>query len=390
MKKIGFVVQRYGLEVNGGAELHCRQLVEKLQGYYDVEVLTTRALDYVTWADYYPEGIDEVNGIVVRRFSVDHERNNQEFNESCYEVIGKNVGKKRELDWMEKQGPTASQLVRYLMEHQNEYDAYVFITYLYYTTFHGVLSVPQKAFVIPTAHDEPPIYLGIYEEFFKSVKAFFYNTIEEKNFIESRFDVENVPNNGGYGGVGVDVPDDVMPERFKKEYELDNYIIYVGRIDVSKGCEQLFEFYHKYKMHNESNLKLVLVGKAVMPIPANPDIIHVGFLSEKDKFDAISGSRLLVLPSQFESLSMAVLEAFSVSKAVLVNGNCEVLRGHCDKSNGGRYYKNYGEFENQLNIMLSDNELCRQMGINGKKYLEDNYSWDVIINNFNELFNRVF
>ena len=43
--KICFVIQRYGLEVNGGAELHCRQLAEQMLSYYSrVEVITTKAL----------------------------------------------------------------------------------------------------------------------------------------------------------------------------------------------------------------------------------------------------------------------------------------------------------------------------------------------------------
>ena len=43
-RKLAFVVQRYGLEVNGGAELLSRQLVEHLQQQYDIEVLTTKAI----------------------------------------------------------------------------------------------------------------------------------------------------------------------------------------------------------------------------------------------------------------------------------------------------------------------------------------------------------
>ena len=51
MKKIAIVVQRYGLEVNGGAELHARLLAEELNKSNLVEVFTTCALDYDLWED---------------------------------------------------------------------------------------------------------------------------------------------------------------------------------------------------------------------------------------------------------------------------------------------------------------------------------------------------
>ena len=86
-KKIALVNQRYGLEVNGGSELHCRQLAEKLIDRYDVEVITTCAVDYTDWANYYPEGISEVNGITVRRFSVDKKRDVKAFSKISEQVM---------------------------------------------------------------------------------------------------------------------------------------------------------------------------------------------------------------------------------------------------------------------------------------------------------------
>lgn len=39
--KIAIVVQRYGADINGGAELHARYVAERLARYADVRVLTT-------------------------------------------------------------------------------------------------------------------------------------------------------------------------------------------------------------------------------------------------------------------------------------------------------------------------------------------------------------
>ena len=54
--KVAIVVQRYGAEINGGAELHARYVAERLARHVQVEVLTTCATDYVTWRNSLPAG----------------------------------------------------------------------------------------------------------------------------------------------------------------------------------------------------------------------------------------------------------------------------------------------------------------------------------------------
>ena len=70
-EKIAFIVVRYGKDINGGAEYHCRMLAERLVNDYDVEVLTTCVKNYVTGDNEYPEGEEILNGVLVRRFYSD-------------------------------------------------------------------------------------------------------------------------------------------------------------------------------------------------------------------------------------------------------------------------------------------------------------------------------
>ena len=389
MKKLGFVVMRYGLEVNGGAEFHCRQWAEKLSRYYDIEILTTQALDYMVWDDYYPVGDCRVNGIKVKRFPVAHLRDVEEFNQLCAIVAPREyVNREVELDWMEKQGPTSTELIEYLRRHSDQYDAFVFFSYLYYTSFYGLQAVKDKAILVPDAHDEWPIYLSIFDDEFKLPQAFFYNMEEEKAFVEKRFGVENIPS--GIGGAGVDIPENINGESFKKKYGIDDYIIYVGRIDESKGCKELFEYFRRYKDERECDTKLVLLGRPVMEIPEDENIISLGFVSEEDKFNGVAGAKFLVLPSYLESLSIVVLEAFSLKKPVLVNGHCEVLKAHCEKSDAGLYYFDQDDFGLKFGRLLDSESLRTEMGERGKAYVDRNYSWDALTDNFNRLFDQVF
>ncbi len=385
--RIAFVVQRYGEEVNGGAELHCRQLVEKMiVNHPNIEVLTTKAIEYTTWKNEYKSDFEVINSVPVRRFAVAKERNQKEFDQINGLFMSGRLPHERETEWIEKQGPYTPELISYIEENKDNYDLFVFFTYLYYPTIVGLDKVKEKAILIPLAHDEPFLRMEKYQRLFKLPQAYFFNTEEERDMIEAKFGID-IPYD--IGGVGIELPEDIDSNRFKQTYGLENYLVYVGRIDEGKNCHVLFKYFKEYKKRIGGDLKLVLMGKPAMDIPKNKDIVSLGFVSEQDKYDGIKGAKMLVLPSEFESLSMVVLEAMSVKTPVLVYGKCRVLKGHCLKSNGALYYNNYFEFEATVNYLLENEEIVAVMKENAKKYVDTNYRWDVIISRFDKLISTV-
>lgn len=387
-EKICFIVQRYGLEVNGGAELHCRQLAEHmLTKYKEVHVLTSKAIDYMTWKDEYKLDEEIINGVTVHRFSVSHERKAKEFNAINGRFFAGELREDEEREWIEKQGPALPGLLDYLKENKDNYDAFIFFTYLYYPTVLGVDIVKDKAIVIPTAHDEPFLRMRIFDDVFMKPRSFFFNTEEERVLIHGKYHNEHIPSD--LGGVGVEIPAVIDGERFKEKYGLSNFVVYVGRIDEGKNCHQLFKYFIEYKKRNANDVKLVLMGKPVIDIPKHKDIISLGFMDDQDKFDGMAAAKMLILPSEFESLSMVVLEAMSVGTPVIVNGKCLVLKGHCIKSNGAFYYNNYFEFEGEINYLLGHPEVVSIMNDNAKKYVDENYQWDVIVERLAGMIERI-
>lgn len=385
---VAFVVQRYGLEINGGAELHCRWVAEHMARHWNVEVLTTRAHDYVTWADYYPAGTETINGVMVRRFSVPRPRDPERFGRLQSFILEREHSEKDELAWLEEEGPTSPELLEFIRRRAGDYDYFIFFSYRYWHSYWGIRSVPEKAILVPTAEHDPVIDLKFFKDLFRMPRAFIYNSEEERAMIQTLSGNQAVP--GIVTGVGTEVPADAVAGRFRENHGIRKpYLLYLGRIDRNKGFPQLFDYFLKFKKQTGSDVGLVLIGNSILPIPAHPDIFSLGFRPEQDKFDALAGAEALIMPSFYESLSMVTLEAWALGRPVLANARCEVLQGQCRRSNGGLYYSNYPEFKEGLKLLLASDRLRRALGESGRRYFEANYTWDIIEGKYLEIVRRL-
>ena len=386
--RLAVVVQRFGADINGGAEQHARYVAERLARHHEVEVLTTCARDYVTWANELPTGLDDVHGVPVRRFPVARERDVTVFARRQEVVFDRQHSIQDELAWLDAEGPASPALLRHVRESRQAYDWFIFFSYRYWHAFHGSRAVADRALLVPTAERDPAIGLGMFAPVFRGVRALMYNSHEERAMIEHVAQTADVP--GVVVGVGSDVPEAPRAERFRQQFGITApFAIYVGRIDANKGCTELFEFFERYSRTVRGDLHLVLVGKTILPIPQHPRIHHLGFLADEQKFDAMAAADVLIMPSYFESLSMVALEAWAIGTPVLANGRCDVLKGQVIRSRAGLYYENFAEFVEALHAITSTRALRRALGENGRTFFRAHYDWPVIERKYLDMLDRL-
>ncbi len=377
--RVGVVVQRYG-EVTGGAERHAQQVVEQLAPHWDLTVLTTCAKNHLTWENVFPPGEEQdahVEGVKVLRFPVTRVRNIRPFNGLSKQVFDKPNERLREEHWVAEQGPLAPGLLEHLDAHGADYDGFVFFTYLYAPTVWGLPMVADRALIVPTAHDEPPIRFGVYADVFERPRALLCNTPEEVALI-GRYYPDHAP--ARVVGVGVDVPEKVDPRRFREQYGVRNpYLLYVGRLEAGKGIPELLAHHRELRARFHDAPDLVLAGEAHMDLRGE-GVRHVGRISEQDKYDALAGALTVTVPSRYESLSLLTLEAFASGTPVLVNGHSEVLVGQVERSRAGRTYT---DLESFITGLREVGEQRAVMSRRAKTYAAK-YTWPRVVDAYRE------
>lgn len=378
MKRLAFVVQRCGLEVAGGSEKLCLEVARRLVGRAEVEILTTCALDYQTWADHYPPGEAIVAGVRVRRFPVERPRDPVRFARlsAALHPRRSQVSDREGEEWLRAQGPWSPALLAWLRSHRDDYDAFFFFTYLYATSGFGLPEVASRAFLVPAAHDEWMLDLPLWDRFFARPRGFLFLTPEERAHVQRRFPQLAIA--GEVTGSGVDPPAQLDPEGFRRRLGLEGpFLLYVGRIEPAKGCDRLLADYARFRASRPTAPPLVLIGGAFMPIPEQPGVHALGFVDEQTKWDALAACQALVMPSPYESLSIALLEAWSVGRPVLVNAACAVLVGQTRRAQGGLWYGCADEFAAALDRLL-DPALAAALGRQGRRWVRDEVSWERI------------
>jgi len=377
--KIAVITPWFSDSISGGAERFAGGIAKSLQDAgNEVEILTTCGKDsFWPWdKDYFKEGIYYIEDYTVRRFSL-RSRNKQLYDE----LMGKLISTK-ELTYVEEmqlllETVNSDSLNHFIVDNASDY-IYLFIPYLYGTTYWGSKLVPERSFIIPCMHDEDMAYFKVIGDMFQRVAGIMFNTLEEQQFTTKlhNISIDDTIVSGG----GVEVNFTPNPDVFKKKYGItEDYFIYVGRQVSGKNVPQLIEFFNNFTLRNKGETKLLFVGQGeeqiIEMIKSSPNIIHIGEVNDQEKYDAIAGSLALIQPSLMESFSIVIMESWLCEIPVIVHELCEVTKGHCDRSKGGLYYKDNDSFNNLLKKYVNSPDILAEMGKQGLKYVEQYYTW---------------
>lgn len=385
--RLAMVVQRYGREVTGGSESLCRAVAERLANDYRVTVFTSCATDYVTWRNVLPEGTSALDGVEVLRFRAQEERDLHAFNRFAEPLYRRPATPDEESEFLRRQGPYVPDLVASLASRKDDFAAILFFTYLYYPTVYGLAAAPERAILVPTAHDEPPLRFSVFKEMFARPRAFAFLTRTEEALVRSRFDLGSRP--AVVTGIGVETADRPDVERFRIRHGVHRpYALYAGRIDAGKGCDEMLAFFDHYRQTVSGGADLLLIGTLAMAAPRVPGVRYLGFLSETEKLAAMAGAKAVICPSPYESLSIVLLEGLSLGTPGLVSARSPVLEDHCRRSNAGLFYRDAFEFAESLDLLVRG-RLREALAANGRAYVREHYSWPAVLGRYRDLIEAV-
>lgn len=405
--KVKAIISRYTTNSTGGAEKHARDILQLLPSEWEVEVFTSCAEDYQTWKNTYPEGESWDGGILIRRFRSKKERKIRSFNRHLDRIrnLHQNQTLKEEEKWIEEQGPFCPNLVKSLLISKDDTDVFIFFSYLYYPIVKGLEFLASKSIFIPMLHDELPAYFSIYKKAFTDSIYYAFNTPEEANLFQRIFGFtpslqsiigtyieepqseeaekylptsENIPAPSTKIQLSTKIPS--PNDGFDKKFN-SPYIFTLGRMDIGKGYLELIEYVNIWNSNSDQKITLLVAGKNPTQFQKkyqSDTIQFLGYISDEEKYTLMKNAILFINPSQLESFSIVIMEAWLMGAAVLVNGNSDVLKGHCVRSNGGLYYRDLDSFLETIHILSKDPNLRKRMGSNGRKYVIQNFNRSLI------------
>jgi len=381
--KLACVVHRFGVDIAGGSEGHCRMIAERLASNHDVTILTTCAKDHISWRNEYPAGASEAGALHVRRFPVARERSLHRFKEISEVAFSGRASEAEQEQWFRENGPETPELLAYLERHGADFDRILFWSFRYYQTFFGLPLVADRAVLVPTAEEDPVIRFSVLGHLFALPAAYLFLTPEEETLVALHCSRPLPPSS--IVGIGLE------PVRSRPGVPLEAigvsgpFVLYLGRIDPNKGCETLLRHFLRRQAASDSRVPLVMAGPANMPIPDDPSVKRLGFVDEPAREALLANATVLVVPSPYESLSMVLLEAWNHGVPALVNGRCSVLKGQALRADGALYYQNFDEFARGLDYLLGRPDVARQLGQQGLSYVDREYRWPQVIHKIEQL-----
>jgi glycosyltransferase involved in cell wall biosynthesis len=386
--RLAFVPARYGPTVVGGAEIVLKHMALGLRERgWDVEILTTTAMDHHSWENAVEPGTYTEDDLVVRRFPVVNEPIAERGELEARILAGEQLSIAEQQRWMNS-GMRVPELYHYLLDTRYSYRGLIFTPYPFWVTFACSQISPERSVLWTCLHDEPYAYLDLFQPVFTGSAGLFFQTDPESE-LAHRICSNLAPND--VVGCGVEVPASYDPHGFRARFDIRSpFVLYAGRREGAKGWEQMLEWFAAAYERQPFDLSLVTMGAGeVKPPAAIADrVIDVGFLPDNERDNAFAAASAYIQPSRFEAFSRTVMEAWLAGTPVLANAGSEVVAWHCERSQAGLVYRDAAEFEQCLRLIADSPDAATALAAPGRDYVLGHYTWDAVLDNVEQCLDR--
>ncbi len=410
MRRIAVVIPWFGADQTGGAEQQAWQGTTRLaaRGHH-VDVLTTCGRSFLDdWADnHFEPGVSIEAGLTIRRFPVVG-RNRAAFDAANRELLAANdrptppgtcpVSRMTATTFV-RENIHAPALYDYLSQNGARYTAVVFMPYLYGPTLRGLPLVADRAFLQPCLHDEAYAYLPEVEAVFHSARGILFNSEGEAE-LAARLYGPAMLEKGVCVGEGVEeapapatsVDDQpIQPAIRELIASVSRFILCLGRRDTTKNTDFLLRSFARFRAdHPASRLSLVLAGPGALPAAEGADaragVIDAGHVSAREKQLLLAHATALAQPSQNESYSRVMMEAWREARPVVVHGRCAATSRSVEACGGGWTADNETEWAGVFRtIDTVDSAELSLRGRRGEAYAALHADWNKVIARYEDV-----
>jgi glycosyltransferase involved in cell wall biosynthesis len=397
MKPLAIVTPWFGGDLKGGAEQQSWQVATRLaRRGHTVEVLTTCSSSFhEDWAvNHLKAGLSCEQGVKIRRFPVDR-RDRDTFDRvnglmlslPDYELkLGVSPISLGDAAIFCDDNINSTPLLNYLDLQHKHYQAFLFIPYLYGPILKGLPLVASRAFLQPCLHDEVYAYLPQVANIFHLAQGLLFISEGEAQLARKLYG-PGIIAKSIVAGAGVEAGE-YYNEAISKVGDLsvktERFILYLGRRAARKNTDLLVMAYAAFKQKHPSSLKLVLAGPGNTSFNGSvPGVVDLGLVEETEKEALLANCLALFQPSQNESYSRVIMEAWFYGRPVAAHRNCLATAMAVECAKGGWLAETEIEWAELLaEIDQMGEEQIANYGANGQAYARENAVWDKVIERY--------
>ena len=243
---------------------------------------------------------------------------------------------------------------------------------------------------------------GIRSERF-SLRLFLMKKLELR--ILKNADVMVVRNNDsksyleGRGIRAVTIPVGVDANKYLPRYSGGNYILFGGRLAPEKGLHLLIKAYSMLHRRRQAKFRLVICGSGPLErelrelsssCGIQDRVTFVPWLSNPEFINKVADSAIFVMPSMYEGMPVAMLEAMASGKPIIasdVPGPQDIITHGKD---GYLFEKgNISQLQEFLELLIDNSKLREELGKNARETIEEKYTFEKIADMYLKLYEEI-